>query len=71
MANKEKLVMWITALISIKESPLFPYDGIELIWTLFQLHDYSQKTRPDSLIAMPKWAFAFKKKKNENARRAS
>ena len=50
------------ALISIKESPLFPYDGIELIWTLFWLHDYSQKTRPDSLIAMPKWVFALKKK---------
>ena len=31
MANKEKLVVWIMALISIKESPLFPYDGIELI----------------------------------------
>ena len=26
MENKEKLVMWIMALISIKESPLFPYD---------------------------------------------
>ena len=32
------------ALISIKESPLFPYDGIELIWTLFWLHDYSENT---------------------------
>ena len=53
------------ALISIKESPLFPYDGIELIWTLFWLHDYSQKTRPDSLIAMRKCAFAFRKKKTK------